>query len=163
MGDRMIFVALGTQKFQFNRLLKAIDFMVKDRQIKDKVFAQIGNSTYRPKSFEYARFLTINEYNQYIKECDIIITHAGVGTILEGKKFKKVVIVVPRLSKYGEHVDDHQLEIAEDFAKKKLVLMCRNLKELPLLIKESKNSQLVDYVPNNKSFILKLKKAIENL
>ena len=41
--------------------------------------------------------------------------------------------------------------------------MCRNLKELPLLIKESKSSQLVDYVPNNKSFIVKLKKAIENL
>ena len=159
----MIFVALGTQKFQFNRLLKALDLMVQERKIRDEVVAQIGHSTYVPKSFKTTNFLNVNEYNKNIRTCSILITHAGVGTILEGEKLKKPVIVVPRLSKYEEHVDDHQTEIAEDFARKKLVVICRNLEELPLLIKKAKNSQLVDYVSNNRKFITKLKNAMDDL
>lgn len=163
IGDNMIFVALGTQKFPFNRLLKELDLMSEEGKIKDEVVAQTGYSTYIPKMFKFTKFLSVDEYNKNIKKCDLLITHAGVGTILEGKKLNKPIIVVPRLSKYGEHVDDHQLEIAEDFAKKKLVFVCRDTNELDSLIKESKKNKLMKYVSNNKDFVLKLKSALANI
>ena len=53
-----------------------------------------------------------------IRECDVLITHSGVATIIAGLKNDKKVIVVPRLAKYGEHVDDHQVQIAESFLNK---------------------------------------------
>ena len=161
-GDSMIFVALGTQKFPFNRLLKELDLISKEGKIKDRIVAQTGYSTYIPKMFKSTKFLNVDEYNKNIKKCDLLITHAGVGTILEGKKLDKPIIVVPRLSKYGEHVDDHQLEIAEDFAKKKLVFACQDIKKLASLIEETKKSKLMKYVSNNKNFVLKLKSALAN-
>lgn len=111
----MIFVSLGTQKFQLNRLLSEIDELIEDGVINEPVFAQIGNSTYLPRNFEYKNFLSQHDFHIKINECDVLITHGGVGSIQNGLKLNKKVIVYPRLSKYGEHVDDHQTEIAEKY------------------------------------------------
>ena len=59
----MIFVTLGSQKFQFNRILKEIDYLIEKNVIQEKVFAQIGASTYSPKLYEYKNFLNQNEFN----------------------------------------------------------------------------------------------------
>lgn len=109
----MIFLTLGTQKFQFNRLLKEIDLLIQDGTITDKVVAQVGFSTYKPRNYVYFKFLDRATYHKYIEQSNIVITHAGVGSILEAKKNEKPVIVVPRLKKYKEHVDNHQCEIAD--------------------------------------------------
>ena len=118
----MIFVTLGTQKFQFNRLLKYIDEKKKSGEINEEVFAQIGNSDYIPTNYKFKDFLNKDEFEDYIKKADLVITHSGVGTIISAININKPVIVVPRLAKYVEHVDDHQLQIAESFSKKKLVI-----------------------------------------
>ena len=119
----MIFVALGTQKFQFNRLLQMIDQLLDEGKIKETVFAQIGNSDYRPKNYKYASFLDKNEFEDRIRNSNLLITHSGVATIITGIKNNKKVIVVPRLAKYGEHVDDHQVQIAQSFSKQNYVMM----------------------------------------
>ena len=111
----MIFVSLGTQKFQLNRLLREIDELIEDNTIKEPVFAQLGNSTYIPKNFQDEKFLSQHDFHMKINECSVLITHGGVGSIQNGLKLKKKVIVYPRLAKYGEHVDDHQTEIAEKY------------------------------------------------
>ena len=72
----MIFVALGTQKFQFNRLLQMIDRLLDEGKIKETVFAQIGNSDYEPKNYKYASFLDKNEFEEQIRNCDVLITHS---------------------------------------------------------------------------------------
>ena len=115
----MIFVTVGTQKFQLNRLLKILD----DERQDEKIFAQIGFSTYKPKNFKYKNFLTQKEFSEYIKKASIVITHAGVGSILTAMEYGKPILVFPRLKKYGEHVDDHQLQIAETFMEKKYLIM----------------------------------------
>lgn len=92
----MIFVAVGTQKFQMNRLLEEIDNCIEGRDITEKVFAQIGNSTYHPKNYEYSTFLCKEDFEERVKECNLLITHSGVATIITGLKFDKPVIVVPR-------------------------------------------------------------------
>ena len=119
----MIFVTLGTQKFQFNRLLRMMDDLIENKKIHERVFAQNGNSDYLPQYYEYCNFLSNNDYEEYIKNCDILVSHSGVGTIMTGLKYRRKIIVVPRLSKYGEHIDDHQTQIAQSFSKLNYVLM----------------------------------------
>ena len=101
----MIFVVLGTQKFQLNRLLKLMDEYVEIGKIKEEVIAQRGNSDYVPKNFRSFDFLDKNTFDSYIKKADIVVTHSGVGSIITSLKSRKPVIVFPRLRKYGEHVD----------------------------------------------------------
>lgn len=147
----MIFITLGTQKFQFNRLLKKIDELISEKKIKEKVFAQIGNSDYKPINFKYKEFLNKEEFEECVKKADLIITHAGVGTIITALNFDKRVIVVPRLAKYKEHVDDHQVEIAESFSKKGFVLSSgENIEDLYENIKKSKTMEFKKYISSNK-------------
>lgn len=149
----MIFVALGTQKFQFNRLLQMIDQLLADGKIAEPVFAQIGNSDYEPRNFQYASFLDKNELEKKIRECDVLITHSGVATIIAGLKNDKKVIVVPRLAKYGEHVDDHQVQIAESFSKQNYVIMCTENDKLEELIVKAKHHEFAKYTSQRRQMV----------
>lgn len=111
----MIFVTVGSQKFQFNRLLKKVDELIESGAIKDEVFAQIGVSDYKPKNYKYVDFTTREEFAENLDKCDLLITHAGTGVIVTALKKGKKVIAVPRLAKYGEHVDDHQIQLVKQF------------------------------------------------
>ena len=149
----MIFIVLGTQKFQLNRLLKLLDGLVEKGQICDDVYAQIGNSTYIPKHYKYVRFLNKKDFEQTMEECEIVVSHSGVGTIISGLKHEKPVIVFPRLEKYGEHVDDHQLEIGESFSKNNLVFLCGENDDLLELIKKSRIHKFNKYVSQREKMI----------
>ena len=141
----MIFVTLGTQKFQMNRLIKAVDELAASGRVNDDFFIQTGVSTYKPKNCDYVDFMDSAQYEKYISNCNVLITHAGVGTILTGIKASKPVIVVPRLARFDEHVDDHQTQIALAFSEKKCVLCCENLDELADYIEKSKTYEFQDY------------------
>lgn len=142
----MIFVSVGTQKFQFNRLIKAIDNLALSGELSDRIIAQIGYCNYSPKSIEFYSFLSPEDFERNINMCDIVVTHSGVGTIVKGLKAGKPVIVVPRLAKYGEHVDDHQIEIADAFTDKNYVLKCNDVNKLPAILKEAKVHTFQRYV-----------------
>ena len=132
----MILVTLGTQKFEMNRLVEAVDRLAAHTE--EEIFVQKGNSTYIPQNCKYADFVDTKKFGEMIKSCSVLITHSGVGSIMTGIRHHRPVIVVPRLSKYKEHVDDHQEQIAEAFANKNCVLYCKDLEELPGLIEEAK-------------------------
>lgn len=112
----MIFVTVGTQKFQFNRLLAWIDELVAEGKIKDEVFAQIGNSTYQPKGYKFTQFVSPHQFADLVGECTTYITHGGVGSLVQGLNAGKKVIAVARLAKFDEHIDDHQLQITGKYA-----------------------------------------------
>ncbi|MCL2101828.1 MAG: beta(1,3)galactosyltransferase EpsH, partial [Fibromonadales bacterium] len=126
----MIFVITGTQKFGFNRLLKAIDELLADGKINEKVFAQIGCSKYIPRNYEYIQFLPTLEFNRHVSEASLIVTHSGGSAINTSLKANKRVVAVPRLRKFGEHVDDHQLEIAKEYGKANLLEVCYDVEKL---------------------------------
>ena len=107
----MIFVTVGSREYPFDRLLIQLDKLVKNEVINDPIFAQIGQSTYLPKYFEYERFLGKDKFNEYQKKADLIISHGGTGALIGALKAKKNVIAVPRLAKFKEHTDDHQLQV----------------------------------------------------
>ena len=108
----MIFVCVGSRDYQFNRLLKKIDELVESGAIQNKVFAQIGQSEYEPQHYEWQRFIDRDNFKKYQTEADLIISHAGTGALIGALKLEKQVIAVPRLAKYGEHIDDHQTQIS---------------------------------------------------
>ncbi|MBQ8541053.1 MAG: glycosyl transferase [Clostridia bacterium] len=141
----MIFVAVGTQKFSFNRLLKNIDDLIEAGAITEEVFAQIGNSDYIPKNFKYISFMSKEDFDSTVERSSLVITHSGVGTIISAISRHKPIIVCPRLSKYGEHVDDHQLEIAQYFSKMKYILMCNDGEALLDVINIARDYEFAEY------------------
>ena len=138
----MIFVCIGSRKYQFDRLLKEVDNLIEGGVIKEKVFAQIGDSSYMPKHYEFVRFLDKVNFAKYQDEADIIISHGGTGAIIGALKKKKQVIAVPRLAKYGEHIDDHQTQICGVLAEQKLLVQVTDIKKLKQAIEKIKKTPI---------------------
>ncbi|SVD99510.1 uncharacterized protein METZ01_LOCUS452364, partial [marine metagenome] len=106
-----IFVTVGFH-VDFSRLVCKMDELA--TRLETKVVMQIGSSSYQPKNSEFFRFAPSIE--KYIKKADLVVSHAGVGSILEVLKAEKPLVVVPRQAQYDEHIDDHQVEFSETFA-----------------------------------------------
>lgn len=157
----MIFLTLGSQKFQFNRLLKEIDRIIGTGQLKEEVFAQIGYSDYNPKNFKWKQFLDRNTFQEYIEKCDLVITHGGTGAIVGSIKKGKKVIAVPRLSKFGEHVDDHQIQIVNQFCEMNLISGIVNIEQLENEINKIKTLTFKQYESNTKAVISSIEEYIE--
>jgi UDP-N-acetylglucosamine transferase subunit ALG13 len=141
----MIFAISGTQKFQFDRMFKAIDILIEQEKITDEIFAQIGCSNYIPKNFRYERFLPMQAFDNCIDNANLIIAHSGEGVILTSLKKRKRMVVVPRLAKFGEHVDDHQLEIARAFSERNLLEICYDAENLEMAIENAKSKIFAKY------------------
>lgn len=158
----MIFITLGSQKFQFNRLLKEIDRLVECGTIQEEVFAQIGYSDYVPKNIKYKQFLDRDEFSEMMKKCEKVITHGGTGAIIGAIKQKKKVIAVPRLEKFGEHVDDHQLQITKQFKSMNFIETIDNIEELSHAIQRIECSIYNMYVSNTSDIVNKIDDFINN-
>lgn len=159
----MIFVVLGSQKFQFNRLLKSLDESIEKGLIEEKVFAQIGSSDYKPKNYEYCDFLDRDEYKNKLVQCDVVICHGGTGVIVGAVKNDKKVIAIARLSRYNEHVDDHQLQIINQFAQANMISYVNEPDEIVQKLKEIKNLSFEKYVSNQKTINKYIKEFIDSI
>lgn len=159
----MIFVTLGSQKFQFNRLLKEIDRLIEENEINEEVFAQIGYSDYRPKNYNFREFLDRDEFNEVMSRCDKVITHGGTGAIINGLKEGKRVIAVPRLKVFNEHVDNHQIEITSIFYQKKYIEYSENIDDLAFLISKSNVEGYERYTSNTQTILKEIERFIENI
>ena len=126
----MIFVTVGSRNYQFNRLLIELDKLYEERVVKEEIFAQIGSSTYKPKHFQYKDFISPIEFEGKVKNADIVISHGASGSIMKALNLGKKVIAVTRLEKYGEHINDHQIQNNEAFASNKYVLAVYEMKDL---------------------------------
>ena len=155
----MILVTLGTQDKSFERLLKMVDKEINKGTIKDRVIAQVGVSKYQTNNMEIIDFTSKEEMQKLIKDAKYIITHGGVGTIFDCLKLNKKVIAVPRLSKYGEHHNDHQLQIIKEFSNKGYIIDGTNLSKALSKLDEFKPKK---YKSNNELFINKLEEYIKN-
>jgi UDP-N-acetylglucosamine transferase subunit ALG13 len=146
----MIFLTVGVHNQQFNRILKEVDNLIGTKKLKDNVIAQTGVSDYIPKnykSFDFAPFEKMVELN---KKADIIISHAGVGTIIVALKNKKPIVVVPRLVEMGEHTDDHQVQLGKILKKHERIVVIENIANLLKGIKKAKIIRTKKFSPNSK-------------
>ena len=159
----MIFITVGSQKFQFNRLLQEIDELIATGTIVDEVFAQTGYCDYEPKNFSFAKFLSREEFAQHIKNSDLVITHGGSGAIIGALKQGKKVIAVPRLEKFQEHVDNHQQEIVDEFKDLDLIIGVTDIKQLATSIEEVKTKTFKKYESSTDVILEKITSFIGGL
>lgn len=159
----MILVTLGTQDKQFYRLLETIDKLLENKIIKDKVIVQAGiSSDFKSNNMEIFDLIPMDEFDKLIAECDILITHGGVGSIITGLKNNKKVIAVARLKRYHEHVNDHQLQIIDNFAKAGHIIGLDEFDNLGDIIKNINKFKPKKYKSNNKKFNLLLQDVINS-
>lgn len=148
----MIFVTVGTHYIGFDRLIKKMDEIAPN--LNDEVIMQIGNTNYEPKNTEWFKFMEYDKILNFIKKADIIICHGGAGTLLDILDLNKFIIVIPRLKKYKEAYDDHELELAESLTKK--VIMVQNIENLEKTI-NNLNLQKVEALRTDENLINFLK------
>ena len=159
----MILVTLGTQDKSFKRLLDAIQKEIDKGNIKDEVVVQAGKTKYESKQMKIFDLIPTNEFSNLVKKCDVLITHGGVGCITTGLKNHKKVIGVARLKKYGEHTNDHQLQILENFSKSGYILYLKDLNKLGQMLNKVKTFKPKEYTSNTNNMIKLLENYIDNL
>jgi len=126
----LIFVCLGTHNLPFDRLLIKVDELIEKNVICDEVIAQVGYSTYQPKNFKAVKFVQMDEFNTLVGNSNYVITHGGTGSITSALGLNKKVIAIPRLQRYGEHLDDHQIEIIKQFSEKGHIIAAYSVDDL---------------------------------
>ena len=125
--------------------------MIEEGNIEEAVFAQIGYSDYKPKNYKYKEFLDRDEFSSVMKKCDKVITHGGTGAIISAIKQGKKVIAIPRLKKFDEHIDDHQLQIVEEFKKMNFIESTIDVKYLNELLNRLKEFNPRSYISNTRN------------
>ncbi len=158
----MVFVTLGTQDKVFTRLLKNIDKEIDNGNIKGEVIVQAGFTKYESKNMKVFDLLPKEDFDKYIKECDLLITHGGVGSILTGLKNNKKVIASPRLAKYNEHMNDHQKQIIDRFSEAGYILSYNEEDNLSDVLAKVKDFKPKKYHSNTDKFVSIIKEFIDN-
>ena len=135
----MMVILLGSQKYSFHRLLEEVQRCIDNGTIKQEVIVQAGGTQFFSKEMKIFTLIEQNELEKLIEKADIIITHGGVGSIVNGVKLHKKVIAVPRYKKYGEVANDHQVQIINTFAKEGFIIGLNDVSELESALKEIEN------------------------
>ncbi len=151
----MIFVTVGTHEQPFDRLAEAVDDLA--RTLDEEVVIQTGYCTYVPKYCTYSKFYPYSRMLELVEQARIVVTHGGPSSFIMPLQVGKTPIVVPRQEKYGEHVNDHQLEFALQVQQRqKNILVVTDVAELPAYIDhyEDYAAQTANGVAsNNEAFV----------
>ena len=119
----LIFVTVGSRNYPFDRLFQKLDELYENGDLTEEMFAQIGTSTYQPKHYMYKDYISQEEFMEKIIQADIVVSHGASGSIMKALNAGKKVIAVTRLEKYGEHINDHQIQNNEAFSSNGYVIM----------------------------------------
>jgi beta-1,4-N-acetylglucosaminyltransferase len=148
--EEMIFVTVGTSPFL--RLVKAMDEIAK--RIEERVIMQIGDTNYMPRNAEFFTFGEYSKIRELHAKSKVVIAHVGVGSIMTSLEQGTPLIAVPRLKKYKELNDDHQLETAKVLAEERIINAVYDVDELEKALKDvpkksiniSKNDNLFHFL-----------------
>ena len=142
----MIFISVGTQKQSFRRLFH----MVEESKLtkNQRIIAQTGYTEVKSNRIETIPFMSIELYKKYIEDSDIVICHGGVGTIFDALYAGKKVLAIPRLSKFNEHVDNHQIEVCDELEKEGYIIYLKEYELFDDAMKKLLESNFKRYVPN---------------
>jgi UDP-N-acetylglucosamine transferase subunit ALG13 len=125
----MIFVTVGTQ-LPFDRLIKAVDLWAAENP-EIEVFAQVGPGVYRPGHIESVDFVSPDVADRYFRKADLIVSHAGMGSIITALKYHKPLLMLPRRASFGEHRNDHQLATAKWLGTRSGITVAWSEQEVP--------------------------------
>jgi UDP-N-acetylglucosamine transferase subunit ALG13 len=130
-------------------------------KIEEEVIVQLGLTNYKPENVKFFKFASEKYFNKQFREARLIVSHAGVGTILTARKFKKPLLIVPRQKKYGEHIDDHQMEIAKELEGHQNIRVIYNIDDLEENLNISYEN--FDNIKYDNKLVISLKEYINRL
>jgi UDP-N-acetylglucosamine transferase subunit ALG13 len=134
------FVSVGNATQPFPRLLDAVCDLA--RHLPQPVFVQYGAAeTFACPACTGAGFLDMDEFAHRVAGSDVLILHAGAGSVIHAVRAGKVPVVVPRRAQFGEHVDDHQVEFARELARMGKIVVCEDTKNLASAVNEALGRQ----------------------
>lgn len=123
-----IFVSVGS-RFTMDRLLSTVDDLVSKHPTLS-IKAQTGASSFTSPKMQLCKWCDQNEFEVSVSECDVFISHAGMGNILLAAKYRKPIVIVPRRFELSEHINDHQIGTAAAFANRPNIYIANNLQEI---------------------------------
>ena len=163
----MIFVTVGTHEQGFERLIKKVDDLVRDGKIKEDVVMQIGFTQYKPKYCKWQKLFPYSEMKEMMQKARIVITHGGPASFIMALQEGKTPIVVPRMAKYNEHVNDHQVDFSLAVNERyKHLIVVEDVENLGSIISDYDNlvkNMSSGTLSNNAVFNKKFKKIVDEL
>jgi UDP-N-acetylglucosamine transferase subunit ALG13 len=144
----MIYVTVGagTGGQEFDRLIKKVDGIAP--HFEEEFIVQLGASQYIPRNIKWFDYVPYEESLEYFRKAKLIIGHCGSGTVINALGFGKPLIVIPRLLKFNEHSDDHQLEMAVLLEQSRIAQVVYDVEDLESVIR----STLEEVHDSEKSF-----------
>ncbi len=159
----MILVLLGTFPIAFKRPLFELERLCQEGKITEEVIVQNGHTQMDSRHLTLRPFIPPDELTTLYERARVIISHAGTGSLLKGIKLHKKVIAIARLVKYGEHIDDHQTEILEEFARLNYILPWREHDSPEELLTAVETFSPARYLSSKQQFIDYLTDYIDSL
>jgi UDP-N-acetylglucosamine transferase subunit ALG13 len=163
----MIYVTVGTHEQQFNRLIKYVDELKSDKVFDDDVIIQSGYSDYKIRSCAYKELFSYKKVTEFFEKARIIITHGGPSSMIQALQYGKIPIVVPRLKRFNEHINDHQLDfcrtVSERYDNIILIEDIEDLKDAILRYDEIAASKKLSSFGNNAGFNEEFRRIVEEL
>lgn len=154
----MIFLTVGTWRVGYNRLVEAVDELVGSGVINEEVIAQTGHNSYKPKHMTVMEFCSPTEFRKLISKAELVISHAGMGTIIETVQLRKPLIAVPRRRSLGEVDNDHQFTTAKQLETEGKILVAYEVSELPAKLKEAET-----FVPTKSESCEEILRAVKEV
>ena len=150
-----IFATTGSRSFPFDRLVRAIDEVDFSSALPNgaEVFVQTGSGSYKPRNVEWAAFLSREEFGHRMESAELVVTHGGTGAIIGAVSRGKRVVAVPRLARFGEAVDDHQVELVRQFEGMGLIKGCFDLDRLAKDVFQAARMEFVSYRSNTATIL----------
>ncbi len=142
----MILVILGTNDKPFTRLLDAVEQAVKEGIIQEEVIVQAGFTKYESDVMKVIDYIDREQFEEYLSKASLLITHGGAGTMMTGMRQGKRILGAARLSAYGEHVNDHQIQLLEAFESKGYIIYMRDLERIEDYLKQAETFVPEPYV-----------------
>lgn len=136
----MIFVTIGSM-FPFDRLIRVMDEWAISEGRTD-VVAQIGNGSYEPKNMKFGRYLDQSEFAENMKNADLIVAHAGMGSVITAGRTGRPIVLLPRIKEWGEHTTNHQLATANWLRDKLGIFVADTDADLPDVIKKALSAEI---------------------
>jgi UDP-N-acetylglucosamine transferase subunit ALG13 len=127
----MIFVSVGTNEARFDRLLEAVEPLAAGGE---ELVVQHGPSPVRPAGATCVDYLSFEQMTEHLARARVAVLHAGVGSVLAALASGSRPVVVPRLARFGEAVDDHQVGFGRRLHGEGLVELVEDLERLPEVV-----------------------------
>jgi len=133
----MIYVTVGSGigGQEFDRLIKKVDDIAS--HFEEEFIVQLGASKYIPQNIKWFDYVPYEESLEYFRKARLVIGHCGSGTIINALSFGKPLIVIPRLVKFNEHSDDHQLEMAALLEQSQIARVVYDVEDLEFVIRDT--------------------------